>query len=770
MPQKNFLKTLKDRFPFDTGKPLQQLAMKWNYIVGQRSRWSDRESSRLKLAEDATDDLKSIGIRESDLIKIASAEVVEVEIDYQREELDWASRIFPWEYVLTSTTRKYRGRESLLVVRHLKRSGTRLRKSPPKTLTFIESAPLPFRENFDFEAEVNLVQAALRSLEMEHVRDPTTDSLENRLNEESTDLIHLTGIDSRLGKRLLGEETATSIDGMFFAHSKSIREIVNAHELAKLLTTNIRKPKFIGFNCWDSGARIAPLSVAEGAGAALGFQHTFDDSVAELFFTNFYRSCVENEWNLLTGFVDAWQSIRPYRDRIRGSSIVLWSSKSLLEEDELAATPDALRNLRARYEEKRESIRTRTRAADPAHDRIRDLVEVKVVPRTKINYASLHNGRSLLDEMLFRFLHVPETEEVVNGSNSELLPVGVVHDLEVKILLNYGADSFPYRTYLSIGDEDKIYDLADVRIVNPPRESNPKGGIRIALTSDLARTVDESMQTSLFVKVSWHGQILHEHTYPIWLQPVDQWKLDDKEIKWLPSFVQPRDPAVSRIIDAAQQHLRCLADYAGAGFDGYQSADEESILNQVRAIWSAIAFDRKTGYINPPPSYTESTQRLRTPSQVEAEGRGTCIDLTILLASCLEWIEIYPVIFMLDDHAFPGYWKDEESYYEFMTLQEDFVPGAKDTNLDQDESEGSNEEVASWIIPKSAYREIRSYIMEEKLIPLESVFLTNTSGYQDAVEEGKSYFEHVRHRTFHSMIDIIASREHVTPLPIIHKE
>ena len=770
MPPKNSLRTVHDRFDFKSGKTLQQLAMKWNYIVGQRARWSDRESSRQKLAEDATNDLKSIGIRVPDLVKIASAEVVEVEIDYQREELDWESRIFPWEYILTSTTRKYRGRESLLVVRHLKRSGFRLRKSAPKTLTFIESAPPPFRDNFDFQAEVNLVQAALRSLEMEPIKDPTAESLKQRLSEESTDVIHLTGIDSRLGKRLLGEETSKSTDGMFFAHSKSIREIVNAHELAKLLTTNNRKPKFIGFNCWDSGARIAPLSVAEGAGAALGFQHTFDDSVAELFFMNFYRACIENDWNLLAGFIDAWQSIRPYRDRIRGSSIVLWSSKSLLEEDGLAATPDALRDLRARFQEKRESIRTRTRAADPEHDRVRELVEVNVVPRKRLNYASLHNGRSLLDEMSFHFLQVPQTEEIINGNNAELLPVGVVHDIEVEILLNYGADSFPYRTNLSIGDEDKIYDLADVRTDNPPRASNPKGGIRIALTSDLARSVDESMQTSLFVKVSWHGQVLHEHTYPICLQPVDQWKLDDKEIKWLPSFVQPRDPAVSRIIDAAQQHLRCLADYAGAGFDGYQSADEESIRNQVRAIWTTIAFDRATGYINPPPSYTESTQRLRTPSQVEAQGRGTCIDLTILLASCLEWIEIYPVIFMLDDHAFPGYWKDEESYYGFLTLQEEFVPGAKDTNLVQDESEGSNEDGASWIIPKSAYREIRSYVLEDKLIPLESVFLTNISGYQDAVEEGKSYFEHVRHRTFHSMIDIVASREHVTPLPIIHKD
>ena len=51
------------------------------------------------------------------------------------------------------------------------------------------------------------------------------------------------------------------------------------------------------------------------------------------------------------------------------------------------------------------------------------------------------------------------------------------------------------------------------------------------------------------------------------------------------------------------------------------------------------------------------SQRIRTPSEIVAGGFGTCIDLALLFASCLEAVEIYPVVFLLNDHAFPGYWR-----------------------------------------------------------------------------------------------------------------
>ena len=121
---------------------------------------------------------------------------------------------------------------------------------------------------------------------------------------------------------------------------------------------------------------------------------------------------------------------------------------------------------------------------------------------------------------------------------------------------------------------------------------------------------------------------------------------------------------------AADRYLRALCDDSAAGFDGYQQAAElPGIVDlQARAIWLPF-YDFHLRYINPPPTYTKIetgiAQRLRTPSQVLEEGRATCIDLALLFTSCLEYVGIYPVIFLISGHAFPGWWRNEGSYQAF---------------------------------------------------------------------------------------------------------
>ena len=69
---------------------------------------------------------------------------------------------------------------------------------------------------------------------------------------------------------------------------------------------------------------------------------------------------------------------------------------------------------------------------------------------------------------------------------------------------------------------------------------------------------------------------------------------------------------------------------------------------QVRAIWTALVNEYRLQYINPPPAYS-----TRDPAPAHARAissmsnTGTCIDLALLLASCLEYIDIYPVIVLL---------------------------------------------------------------------------------------------------------------------------
>ena len=87
-------------------------------------------------------------------------------------------------------------------------------------------------------------------------------------------------------------------------------------------------------------------------------------------------------------------------------------------------------------------------------------------------------------------------------------------------------------------------------------------------------------------------------------------------------------------------------------------------------MWTALVNEYRLQYINPPPAYSTKTQRLRTPSEIVGSNSGTCIDLALLLASCLEYIGIYPVLVLLTGHAFVGYWRSDTVHDEdFATVK-----------------------------------------------------------------------------------------------------
>ena len=271
--------------------------------------------------------------------------------------------------------------------------------------------------------------------------------------------------------------------------------------------------------------------------------------------------------------------------------------------------------------------------------------------------------------------------------------------------------------------------------------------------------------------------ILHADTYRITLLPVDLWRDTDDDRHWLPTFVLPRDPAVVKIIQRAQSFLACLADDITQGFDGYQSVDQEAedpaagVDVQAQAIWNALILDLPLAYINPPPSYEADSQRLRTPRQILDSGRGTCIDLSLLIAACLEFIDINPVIFLLDGHAFPGYWRSEDDYDKFLRIGSAPKGPAKAASEKEQKypwSMTEREQKYPWSIGRASYGEIIEYVKAGSLVPIESTLLTAKDSFRNAVEQGH---ENLRsRREFNSMIDVRLARDNesnpVTPLPL----
>lgn len=89
--------------------------------------------------------------------------------------------------------------------------------------------------------------------------------------------------------------------------------------------------------------------------------------------------------------------------------------------------------------------------------------------------------------------------------------------------------------------------------------------------------------------------------------------------------------------------------------NGYQSKNREDVWAQVSAIYSAIGA-AGLHYSEPPASFSEDGQKIRTPDRVLSGGVATCLDLAMLVASCIEQAGLNPVVLIKKGHAWVGCW------------------------------------------------------------------------------------------------------------------
>jgi hypothetical protein len=191
---------------------------------------------------------------------------------------------------------------------------------------------------------------------------------------------------------------------------------------------------------------------------------------------------------------------------------------------------------------------------------------------------------------------------------------------------------------------------------------------------------------------------------------------------------------------------------------------------QVQAIWTALVNEYRLQYINPPPAYSQQTQRLLTPTEIVESNSGTCIDLALLLASCLEYIGVYPVVVLLVDHAFVGYWRSEGAHDHFVSVKTipPTVPGvgspaARAAALPYVDQYG-------WRLTKLNYAEVMAYVTAGHLVMLEATYLTAAKKFSEAQEQGRANLRN--RKEFDSLLDIQVARTAsppVTPLPIINE-
>jgi hypothetical protein len=474
---------------------MQRLAKQWHYRLRSRQRWIADQKLWPTIEELAVKDLAAIGLNEPQLEAIAVGSIVEVSINQDplradsstdpASEPEWEARLMPWEYLLTAGTSKYRD-EPLVVIRHLKTADSpkaRARGKEKRRAAFLQSEPGELRGKYSFQIEKEAIRSYLGDAVdwKDFPANPRLDQIREHVREHAPSIVHVSGIDNFQGTVLLKEHTpVTEIhDGMFLKDSAGKAFQCPAMLVAESITAGKSKPEIVSFNMFNSSARLAAFSVGLGARAAIGFQDVVDDRLAEIFFVNFYLNLRQWKWCILDAYRQTMRELRCYRDKLRGTGIVLWTRESIFKESG-KQTPSS------------KKPRPQSAQAVPASS---EWIKFTIKPLDTLNYSILHNSRTPLFERFsvykFKPLQHPE--------------------IDVEVELQMGSDRFPFRHTFEM--RDHVLDLSDQ--------------ITVGLTSEMVRSLREGVRATLFVLITSGRQRFQPNLATVVRPPARQGSIGD---------------------------------------------------------------------------------------------------------------------------------------------------------------------------------------------------------------------------------------------------
>jgi hypothetical protein len=264
-------------------------------------------------------------------------------------------------------------------------------------------------------------------------------------------------------------------------------------------------------------------------------------------------------------------------------------------------------------------------------------VEAKFLPR--LNYALVHCG----------------------------LPL--IHSLEIRNTSWEPALDLLIRTWVTT-DFGEAWQKSVVSI--PAGESHVEHNIVIPLRKSRLQEVREAEKSSLRIDIFTEGELQFSETYALEVLPYNEWYYHPSFTETIAAFVQPNSEATEIIVSLVRDRLQ--REFNETDLSGYQSGNPEKVVSMLEALYCVIQRDLRMSYVNPPASfempealpdggYTIS-QKVFFPEQVYEHRRGTCLDLALLAAGCIERMGLHPLLFLIRGHAFLGVWLEGQQLGE----------------------------------------------------------------------------------------------------------
>ena len=186
---------------------------------------------------------------------------------------------------------------------------------------------------------------------------------------------------------------------------------------------------------------------------------------------------------------------------------------------------------------------------------------------------------------------------------------------------------------------------------------NPK----LILNGEFLAGLTEKLNGIVTVSLYQGTELLATQNLETTILAFDEWQGAAIYPEMLAAFVTPNHPQIAAIIARATVFL---GQWTGdTSMDAYQSQDPNRVVSQAAAIYTAIK-EQAIAYCVPPASFEAVGQRVRLCDMVLTQKLGTCLDLTLLYAACLEAVGLYPLLILTRGHIFTGVWLEEKMFPE----------------------------------------------------------------------------------------------------------
>ena len=187
--------------------------------------------------------------------------------------------------------------------------------------------------------------------------------------------------------------------------------------------------------------------------------------------------------------------------------------------------------------------------------------------------------------------------------------------------------------------------------------------LKVAVNAGYLASLTEKSICQMTVGIYFEEKQLASKTINITALAFDQWPGLQYTPELLSAFAMPNHPVVTSMIQLAAKYLEKWT--GDPSLAGYQFKEPNRVKNMAAAVYAAIQ-QKNITYAEPPSSFETFGQRIRLADAVLDQHLGTCMDMTLLYAACLEAMGLNPIMVMMKGHIFAGVWLIEESFADMI--------------------------------------------------------------------------------------------------------